>query len=79
MQRVIPGFVAGVTVLYLMFNALSIESDAAHAATNNSTSLDAVDGVLQGVGQASAAGIPLGMLVAGVALVLGIALLAGAN
>lgn len=71
--------VAAGAILMMMYRGLATESEAAAAATNNSSSLAAVDGTLQAAAQAGGIAIPISMLVGAIALVMGVALLVGAQ
>lgn len=72
-NRIIVAAVAGFGLLLTMMNALQLQSEEANAATN-STALNTVDRVAQDVMMTGGTGIPMGMLVAGVAAVLFVAL-----
>lgn len=77
MKRLIPTAVVGFAILMLMYRGFSLESDRAANATNNSTALDVVDGVLQSGSQATSFALPNGMLVAVIAGVLAVGYLVG--
>lgn len=68
-MRIIVSAVVGFVMLALMFRGFELESEAANSATN-STALTTVDSVWQSATYASSLGLPLGMLVAAVAMVL---------
>jgi hypothetical protein len=69
MRRIIPTAVVAFGVVMLMLRAFEIEGDAARAAANNSSRIQAVDGVLQSVTQATGFALPPGLLVAGIAMI----------
>lgn len=71
MRRIIPTAVVGFGTVMLMLRAFSIQSDRAAAAVGNNTSrVDAIDGVFRGLGEAGGAALPPAFLVAGLAFVL---------
>lgn len=69
MKRLIPTAVAGFAVLFLGFRSLNIASGEANAATNSSA-LNATDATLSALGQAAGVSVPLGMLIAVIAMIL---------
>ena len=76
MKRITVAAAACFAMLGLMFRGLSLESEAAHTATNGSVPLDTVDGVWQSIGYAGGTALPIGLLVAVVAMVLAVIVVA---
>lgn len=72
MKRLLPTAIGGFVVLMLMFRGFSLEADAAANATNSSAPLETVNQVLEGLGVATGTGLPMGMLAAGLAILLAI-------
>ena len=76
MKRIIVAAAACFALFGTMLRGLSLESEAAQTATNGSVSLTTVDSVMQSVGFAGSTALPLGLLVAVVAMVLAVLVVA---
>lgn len=77
MNRIIPTAVVGFIIFGLMYRGFETASATANNASPNSTALPTVDTVLQSSAEAGGVTFPIAMLIAAVAVVLGVGLLVG--
>jgi len=77
MKRIIPATVVGFIIFGLMYRGFETASATATNSSPNSTALPTIDTVLQSGAEAGGQTFPIAMLVAAVAVVLGVGLLVG--
>lgn len=68
-KRVVPTLIVAGGILMLMFRGVGMAASEADA-NSNSTAIGAVDAVVEAPTQAIGTGLPLGLAIAGVALIL---------